>query len=117
MTQQQSTAVVENDSQGGATAPPRPRETPRRSPKNPPPRCDRLPPWKILLHNDEVNDMIYVVQAIKELTGMNTQLATQRMLEAHTRGVALLLVTHRERAELLVEQFACKKLIVTSEPD
>jgi ATP-dependent Clp protease adaptor protein ClpS len=117
MAQQQSTAVTDHESQGGVAAPPQPRELPRRSPREAPPKADRLPPWKIILHNDDINDMIYVIQTIKELTGMNTVMATRRMLEAHTRGLALLLVTHRERAELLVEQFVCKKLIVTTEPD
>jgi ATP-dependent Clp protease adaptor protein ClpS len=31
-------------------------------------------------------------------------------------GVALVLVTHKERAELYVEQFASKRLTVTIEP-
>jgi ATP-dependent Clp protease adapter protein ClpS len=38
------------------------------------------------------------------------------MLEAHKRGLALLVSTHREHAELLQEQFTSKKLTVTIEP-
>ena len=34
---------------------------------------------------------------------------------AHNTGLALLLTTHRERAELYVEQFHSKKLTVTIE--
>ncbi len=41
----------------------------------------------------------------------------QRTLEAHETGVAMLLVTNREHAELLAEQFASKSLTVTIEPD
>jgi ATP-dependent Clp protease adapter protein ClpS len=36
--------------------------------------------------------------------------------EAHNTGVALLLVTHKERAELYVDQFKSKSLTVTIEP-
>ncbi|MCS7166680.1 MAG: ATP-dependent Clp protease adaptor ClpS [Gemmatales bacterium] len=79
-------------------------------------RADRLPPYKLLLHNDNVNDMAYVVQTIQELTALSREEATQRMLEAHKNGVALLLITHKERAELYAEQFASKGLTVTVEP-
>jgi len=40
-----------------------------------------------------------------------------RTLEAHETGSSMLLVTHKERAELYVEQFASCKLNVTCEPD
>ena len=76
-----------------------------------------LPPWKVLLHNDEVNDMPYVVQTISQLTPLSQPAATQRMLEAHAKGLALLLTTHQERAELYRDQFASKNLAVTIEPD
>jgi ATP-dependent Clp protease adaptor protein ClpS len=80
------------------------------------PRTRRLPPWNVLLHNDDVNDMGYVAAAITELTSLNRHDAVLRMLEAHEKGIALLLATHREHAELLCEQFASKHLTVTAEP-
>jgi ATP-dependent Clp protease adaptor protein ClpS len=76
----------------------------------------QLPPYRVLLHNDDVNEMDYVVQSIIELVHLNEHDAELRMLEAHETGVALLLVTHKERAELLMEQFASKRLTVTIEP-
>ncbi|MHC5114542.1 MAG: ATP-dependent Clp protease adaptor ClpS [Planctomycetota bacterium] len=81
------------------------------------PRLDRLPPWKVLLHNDDVNDVLYVVDAITSLTALPREEATIRMLEAHHTGVALLLETHQEHAELLQEQFESKLLTVTIEPE
>ncbi len=81
------------------------------------PKPKRLPPWKVLLHNDDVNDMLYVADTIVGLTTLSRRDAVQRMLEAHETGVALLLVTNREHAELLAEQFASKSLTVTIEPD
>ena len=81
------------------------------------PKRRQLPPWRVLLHNDDVNDAVFVVHTITELTSLRREEATLRMVEAHKTGVALLLSTHREHAELLVEQFQSKKLTVTIEPD
>ena len=102
---------------GTATAPPpkaKSKGKSKRAPKKRPP--EMLPPWKVLLHNDDKNDMRHVVSTIVELTTLNEQDATQRTLEAHKTGVSLLLVTHKERAELYKEQFESKSLIVTIEP-
>ena len=86
-----------------------------KSPKQPPPKA--LPPWKVILHNDDINEMIKVVQVICQLTRLKKEEAVARTLEAHNSGVALLLVTHQERAELYVEQFATYHLTVTAEPE
>jgi ATP-dependent Clp protease adaptor protein ClpS len=107
---------------GGANAPEAPAgatatkaKTKRKpKPKQKPPQP--LPPWKVLLHNDDKNGMDYVVLTIIELTPLNEQDAVGRMVEAHKTGVAMLLVTHKERAELYQEQFQSKGLSVTIEP-
>lgn len=95
---------------GAATAEPTRRAVPKRQPPKP------LPPWKVLLHNDDKNDTDYVVHTIMELTPLKKPEAFLRMEEAHTSGLALLLTTHRERAELYQEQFQSKDLVVTIEP-
>ncbi len=84
---------------------------PRKKPPQP------MRPWKVMLHNDDVNVFEDVVQVIRKLTALTKQQALLRTLEAHEKGVALLLVTHKERAELYVEQFASCALTVTAEPD
>lgn len=86
-------------------------------PAPPRPRVDRLPQWKVLLHNDPVNDMLYVVTTLREIASLNHLMAIERILEAHKTGVALLLLTHREKAELLQEQFTSKRLKTTIEPE
>ena len=101
-------------SQGGATATAKPKKPTKKSPKKKPPSF--LPPWKVLLHNDDKNAMDFVVMTIVELTALKTQEAELRTVEAHKTGVALLLVTHKERAELYQEQFQSKGLVVTIEP-
>lgn len=75
-----------------------------------------LPRYRVLLHNDDVNELRYVVRTIIELTRMDSGRAMQVTVTAHTSGVALVLHTHRERAELYREQFAGRGLRVTIEP-
>ncbi|TVQ62756.1 MAG: ATP-dependent Clp protease adaptor ClpS [Phycisphaerales bacterium] len=81
-----------------------------------PPRLDRLPPYKVLLHNDDVNEVGHVVASIVELTPLRKEEAFHRTVEAHETGVSLILVTHKERAELYRDQFRTKRLSVSIEP-
>ena len=76
-----------------------------------------LPPFKVLLHNDDVNTVEHVVLAILKLTPLKEQEAVEKTIEAHESGLAMLLVTNQERAELYVEQFASLSLTATCEPD
>lgn len=89
------------------------------APPTPSPRpgaTDHLPPFKVLLHNDDVNAFDDVMLAVRQLTPLNTARVFKVVYEADEKGVALLLVTHKERAELYVEQFKSKRLTVTIEP-
>jgi ATP-dependent Clp protease adaptor protein ClpS len=85
------------------------------------PEVDRqtrlLPPFRVMLHNDDVNTFEHVITAILKLTPLNEQEAIEKTIEAHETGASLLLVTSKERAELYVEQFASLSLTVTCEPD
>jgi ATP-dependent Clp protease adaptor protein ClpS len=76
---------------------------------------ENMPPWKVLLHNDDKNDIAYVVRTIVELTKLKTEEAVTCTNEAHKTGVGLILVTNKERAELYVDQFESKSLTVTIE--
>ena len=100
---------------GGSTATLDPKTKNKPTPKRTPPGM--LPMFKVLLHNDDKNEMDHVVLTIVDLTPLKLEDAVTRTLEAHKTGVSLLLVTHKERAELYVDQFASKSLIVTIEPD
>ena len=97
--------------QGGGAAV---KESVKPSPVRKPPQP--LPPWKVLLHNDDVNDMGYVISTLIELTPLNKEDALERTVEANDTGLSLILVTHKERAELYQEQFTSKQLTVTIEP-
>lgn len=96
---------------GAAT---KPKKKPKQAPHKQPPKM--LPQWKVLLHNDDVNDLGHVIKSIVELTHLSEQDATLRTNEANKTGVALILVTHKERAELYKDQFESKSLTVTIEP-
>src|SRR5260221_11545613 len=100
------------ESSGTATA--KPKRAPKKAPQKKPPQP--LPPWKVLLHNDDKNDQLFVVRTIVELTPLRHADAIERMREAHERKVAMLLVTHKERAELYQDQFESKGLTVSIEP-
>ena len=106
--------VDESTETGGGTAV---ATVPVKKPAVPKRRPKQLPPFKVLLHNDAVNTFESVIAAILKLTTLQPQEAVLRTLEAHETGVALLLVTHKERAELYHEQFTTFKITVTIEPD
>jgi ATP-dependent Clp protease adaptor protein ClpS len=89
---------------------------PKRKTRPAPPKQDKLPPFNVVLHNDEVNSMEQVIEAIVAITPLTLEVAVRKMLEAHTRKRSLLLTTHKERAELYRDQFKSKKLKVTIEP-
>ncbi len=60
-----------------------------------------LPPWRVILHNDDVNEMMYVVQSLmKTVPALSTQRATEIMLEAHEHGKATVTTCPLELAEL-----------------
>ncbi len=106
-------AKEEKDSENaGGTATAAPKQLPGTKPKPP----ALLPPWKVLLHNDDKNEFNFVIHTIVELTPLEKTAAIECTIEAHKTGVALLLTTHKERAELYRDQFESKSLTVTIEP-
>jgi ATP-dependent Clp protease adaptor protein ClpS len=75
-----------------------------------------LPRYRLVLLKSDAADLMDIVRAIMELTHFFRDEATNKMWEAHHSGRSLLLKTHRERAELYVEQFASKGVLVCVEP-
>lgn len=79
------------------------------------PQSRPLPPFSVVLHNDDVNEMDFVVRAIVELARVPTAQALECMFEAHEEGQAVVLRTHREHAELVCESLVSKGLTATIE--
>ena len=94
-----------------------PKATAQATPKTKAPKRKPLPRFKLLLHNDDFNLVDDVVRIVVKLAGLTLQDARERTKEADRTGVALLLVTHKERAELYQEQFRSMRLTTTIEPD
>ncbi|WP_439622398.1 ATP-dependent Clp protease adaptor ClpS [Gemmata sp.] len=73
--------------------------------------------FKVVLHRAADKNLMFVAKVVMELTHFGTAEAEYRMWEAHHRGRSLVLVTHLERAELMVEQFADRGLPASIEPE
>ncbi len=80
------------------------------------PKPRHLPAYKVILHNDDDNSVDHVIATIVMLTPLKPPEAVERVMEAESTGCSLVLVVHRERAELYAEQFQSRGLTVTIEP-
>jgi ATP-dependent Clp protease adaptor protein ClpS len=61
-------------------------------------RPDR--PWVVIVWNDPINLMSYVVLVLQKLFGYNRAKATELMLDVHHKGRAVVSNGTREKAEL-----------------
>ncbi len=76
------------------------------------------PPYKVILHNDDYTPMDHVVKVLRKvIPRMNLRRAVSIMLEAHTKGKAVVTKCHKELAELYQEGLRAEGLIATIEPD
>ena len=58
--------------------------------------------WKVIVLNDPVNLMSYVVMVFRKVFGFDELKARKHMLEVHEQGRSILWVGPRERAEAYV---------------
>ena len=76
------------------------------------------PRYRVLLHNDPVNSMEYVVVTLRQVVpSLSEQDAIAVMLEAHNTGVGLVIVCDLEPAEFYCETLKAKGLSSSLEPD
>ena len=76
------------------------------------------PRYKVLLHNDPVNSMEYVVSTLRQVVpSLSEQDAIAVMLEAHNTGVGLVIVCDIEPAEFYCETLKSKGLTSSIEPE
>jgi ATP-dependent Clp protease adaptor protein ClpS len=76
------------------------------------------PRYRVLLHNDDFNSMEYVVEVLlKTVTSLTVPQAVNIMMEAHTNGIALVIICAQEPAEFYSETLKTHGLTSTIEPD
>lgn len=64
----------------------------------------RQPPYAVVLHNDDLNGMDFVMEVLRKVFGYTEQKCFQLMLEAHEKGRAVVWVGALEVAELKADQ-------------
>ena len=74
-------------------------------------------PWKVIVLNDPVNLMNYVVMVFKKVFGYSDTKATKHMMEVHELGKSILWVGEREQAESYMYQLQRWKLQTVLEQD
>jgi len=57
-------------------------------------------PWNVVVWNDPINLMVYVVWVFRKLFGFTEERATALMLDVHHRGRAIVASAPREQAEM-----------------
>ena len=81
-------------------------------------RTQLLPLYKVILFDDDVNDMMYVVFALlNSVNSLSVQEAQSIMLTAHLTGNAIVVVCPKEAAEYYQERLLSYNLMATIEPD
>jgi len=77
-----------------------------------------LPPYRVILFNDDYNDMDYVVLVLLHtINNLTRQEATRIMLTAHLKGNAIVVVCPKETAECYQERLLGYGLTATIEPE
>jgi ATP-dependent Clp protease adaptor protein ClpS len=67
-------------------------------------RTRRVPPYNVILLNDDHHSMEFVVEVLCKSLGISVEKAFQFMLHAHTTGEAVVWTAPKEVAELKAEQ-------------
>ena len=81
-------------------------------------RAKLLPPYKVILFNDDYNDMLYVVAVLLHtINNLSQQEAEYIMLTAHLTGSAVVVVCPKETAECYQERLLGYGLTATIEPE
>jgi ATP-dependent Clp protease adaptor protein ClpS len=76
-----------------------------------------VPPWRVILHNDDVNTMDHVVKALlHSVPPLSPEDAVAIMYTAHENGQADVITCPKETAEHYRERLESHSLTATIEP-
>jgi ATP-dependent Clp protease adaptor protein ClpS len=67
-------------------------------------RTRRLPPYNVILENDDYHSFEFVVDVLRKVLGCPLERALQLTFQAHTTGAAVIWTGPKEVAELKAEQ-------------
>jgi ATP-dependent Clp protease adaptor protein ClpS len=67
-------------------------------------RTRRIPPYNVILLNDDHHSMEFVIEVLCKVLGCPVERAYQLMMEAHASGRSIIWTGTREVAELKAEQ-------------
>jgi ATP-dependent Clp protease adaptor protein ClpS len=99
MSEQKSAEETGKGNKGAtAVAPAKPAEQTRKRPPK------KLPPFNVVLLNDNDHSYEYVIQMLKSLFGHNDQQGFKLAEEVDKKGRAIVYTTHKELAELKRDQ-------------
>lgn len=74
-------------------------------------------PWVVVVWNDPINLMSYVVYVFQKLFGYSREKATRLMLDVHHKGKAAVSHGNREQAEIDVSRLHAHGLWATMQRD
>ena len=69
--------------------------------------------WHVILHNDDHNQIEYVINKVMQITKLSKENAIDKVKEINEKEKSTLVTVHLELAELYVEQLTTAKLIAT----
>ena len=73
-------------------------------------------PWKVIVHDDPINLMVYVTHVFMRIFGYARPHAERLMLEVHHQGRSIVWTGGREQAEVYVIKLHSSHLLATLEP-
>ena len=71
--------------------------------------------WNVIVWNDPVNLMSYVVVVFMKVLGFNREMAIRHMREVHEKGKSVVAKETREKAEFYQQSIQAHGLMVTIE--
>jgi ATP-dependent Clp protease adaptor protein ClpS len=67
-------------------------------------QTERQPPYAVILYNDDLNSMEFVVTVLRKVFGYTVEKCVELMLEAHEKGRSVVWTGAMEVAELKADQ-------------
>ncbi len=78
-------------------------------------RTQTAPPWNVIVHDDPISLMSYVIDVLQKVFGYSTPKARKLMLEVHNKGRSIVWTGDRERAEIYASKLQSFHLRTTLE--